>query len=200
MSNSVNNLNIFTFIKDIYQSLKNIDKYFNDSNTNINSRLTKIEDNQLIILDKLSSIEIFLNKFNETNTTNILLNKNIENELLEKMKIMNSNNLNNIKLNLKPEELTFENILENGYTISDINKSLLQSNIENNIDLDLDLNIKNLNKTIHKDFKSSSSGSSYYNSNSNSNNYNSNENNNENSDGISDGISDNLNSLNNLLF
>jgi hypothetical protein len=215
MSNSVNNLNIFTFIKDIYQSLKNIDKYFNDSNININSRLTKIEDNQLIILDKLSSIEIFLNKLNESNTTNVLLNKNIENELLEKMKIMNSNNLNNIKVNLKPEELTFENILENNYTISDINKSLLQSNIENN--LDLDLNTKNLNKMIYTDFKSSSSGSSYYNRNSNSNsnsnnnsnsninnNYSTNENNNKDSVGISDGISDcisdNLDNLNNLLF
>ena len=58
MSNSVNNLNIFTFIKDIYQSLKNIDKYFNDSNTNINSRLTKIEDNQLMAI--LNTIYPFL--------------------------------------------------------------------------------------------------------------------------------------------
>ena len=115
---------------------------------------------------------------------------------------MNSNNLNNSKVNLKPEELTFENILENGYTISDINKSLLQSNIENNLNLDLDLNIKNLNNTIHKNFKSRSSGIIYYNINSNSNNnYNSNENNNENSEGISNGISDGISdNLNNLLF
>ena len=190
MANSVNNLNIFTFIKDIYQSLKNIDKYFNDFNTNINSRLTKIEDNQLIILDKLASIEIFLSKLNETNTSNVLLNKNIENELLEKMKIMNNNNLHNTKVNLKPEELTFENILENDYTISDINKSLLQSSIKDNLELDLNLNLNN--------FKSSSSGSSYYNNN-NNNNYNYSENN-DTRDGVSDGISDNLNILNNLLF
>ena len=188
MANSVNNLNIFTFIKDIYQSLKNIDKYFNDFNTNINSRLTKIEDNQLIILDKLASIEIFLSKLNETNTSNVLLNKNIENELLEKMKIMNNNNLHNTKVNLKPEELTFENILENDYTISDINKSLLQSSIKENLELDLNLNLNN--------FKSSSSGSSYYKN--NNNNYS--ENNNDTRDGVSDGISENLNSLNNLLF
>jgi hypothetical protein len=201
MANSVNNLNIFTFIKDIYQSLKNIDKYFNDFNTNINSRLTKIEDNQLIILDKLASIEIFLSKLNETNTSNVLLNKNIENELLEKMKIMNNNNLHNNKVDLKPEELTFENILENDYTISDINKSLLQSSIKDNLELDLNLNnfSNSFNKSFNTDFKSSSSGSSYYkNNNNNNNNYS--ENNNDTRDGISDGISDNLNSLNNLLF
>ena len=141
MSNSINNLNIFTFIKDIYQSLKNIDKYFNDFNTNVNSRLSKLEDNQVIILDKLSSIETFLSKLNETNTSNVLLNKNIENELLEKMKIMNNSTLINNKVGLKPDELTFANILENDYTLSDINISLSSN---------------------HTDIYSSSSSSNFY--------------------------------------
>ena len=191
MSNPINNLNIFTFIKDIYQSLKNIDKYFNDFNTNVNSRLSKLEDNQVIILDKLSSIETFLSKLNETTTTNILLNKNIENELLEKMKIMNNNNLINNKVELKPDELTFANILENDYTLSDINNSLSYSSVN--------ANANNINLT--NDFKSSSSGSNYY-STSTRNSYNSINDciSDDISDGISDGISDNLNNLNNLLF
>jgi hypothetical protein len=201
MSNSINNLNIFTFIKDIYQSLKNIDKYFNDFNTNVNSRLTKLEDNQVIILDKLSSIETFLSKLNETNTTNILLNKNIENELLEKMKIMNNNTLINNKVELKPDELTFANILENDYTLSDINKSLLYSSV--NVNANANTNADNINLT--NNFKSSSSGSNYYSNSNSNNNYDTNTNTNNNINNninniINDDISDNLNNLNNLLF
>jgi hypothetical protein len=184
MSNSINNLNVFTFIKDIYHSLKNIDKYFNDFNTNINSRLIKLEDNQLIIVDKLSSIELFLSKLNETNTSNVLLNKSIENELLEKMKIMNYNTINNTKVNLNPDELTFENILENNYSISDINQSLLQS-----------FEIEEKSEKIDLDFKSCSSGSNYY-SNSNSNSSSSSSSS-SNSNSSSDVITNNLN---NLLF
>jgi len=119
-NNNINNLNVFTFIKDIYQSLKHIDKCFNDFNTNINVRITKIEDNQQVLIDKLSSIEILLNKMSEMNTTNGSLNKNIENELLEKMNKMNSMNNNKMnsdyKVELKPDELTFANILENNYS------------------------------------------------------------------------------------
>ena len=76
MSSNINNLNIFTFIKDIYQSLKHIDKCFNDFNTNINLRLSKIEDNQLILTNKLSEIEIILQKTNDINTSNIGINNN----------------------------------------------------------------------------------------------------------------------------
>ena len=196
MSNTINNLNIFTFIKDIYQSLKHIDKYFNDSNTNINSRLTKIEDNQLIILDKLSSIEVFLSKLNETNTSNVLLNKNIENELLEKMKIMNSNNINNTKVNLKPDELTFENILENSYTISDINQSLLYSKIDFP---SIEEKQENMNTTINTEF-TSSSGSSFFSRSKSINNSITDGITDSITDGISDCITDDNDNLNKLLF
>ena len=129
-NNNINNLNVFTFIKDIYQSLKHIDKYFNDFNININTRLTKLEDNQHILLDKISGIEVLLNKMNESNKVNGSLNKNIENSLLEKMNKMNSNQINgDYKVDLKPNELTFANILENNYSFLEINSSL-----ENNVD------------------------------------------------------------------
>ena len=110
---NVNNLNIFTFIKDIYQSLKHIDQCFNNFNTVIGARLTKLEDNQQILIDKLSGIEILLTKMGETNKTNAMLDKNIEYELLEKMKIMNNLNINggNDRVDLKTEELNFANII-----------------------------------------------------------------------------------------
>jgi hypothetical protein len=123
-TNTVNNLNIFTFIKDIYQSLKHIDKTLNISNEELNKRITKIEENQQILIDKIINIEILLNSISEMSKPNSGLDKNIEFELLEKMKKLNQNDINNNnKLVLKPNELTFANILENNYGFNDINQS-----------------------------------------------------------------------------
>jgi hypothetical protein len=121
---TVNNLNIFTFIKDIYQSLKNIDKTMTLSNDDLNKRISKLEDTQQIVIDKLLSIESMLNKLGEMNKPNSGLDKNLEFELLEKMKKINLNEVTNSKLALKPNELTFANILENNYGFNDINNSL----------------------------------------------------------------------------
>ena len=122
--NTVNNLNIFTFIKDIYQSLKHIDKTMTLSNDDLNKRISKLEDNQQIVIDKLATIETILNKLSEMNKPNSGLDKNIEFELLEKMKKINLNEVNNSKLALKPNELTFANILENNYGFNDIHNSI----------------------------------------------------------------------------
>jgi hypothetical protein len=121
---SVNNLNIFTFIKDIYQSLKHIDKTSTLSNETLTKRITKLEENQQILIDKCTTIELLLNKLGETNTTHHNLDKTLEFELLEKMKKLNQNELNNEKLFLKPEELTFANVIENNYNFTDINESI----------------------------------------------------------------------------
>ena len=124
---SVNNLNIFTFIKDIYQSLKYIDKSLTISSDSLNSRITKIEDNQQILIDKLTNIESVLNRLGEMNKPNSGLDKNIEFELLEKMKRLNQNEINNSKISLKSNELTFANILENNYSFNDINESIVDN-------------------------------------------------------------------------
>uniref|UniRef100_A0A6C0F0B6 Uncharacterized protein n=1 Tax=viral metagenome TaxID=1070528 RepID=A0A6C0F0B6_9ZZZZ len=159
---NVNNLNIFTFIKDIYQSLKHIDQCFNNFNTVIGTRLTKLEDNQQILIDKLSGIEILLSKMGETNKTNAMLDKNIEYELLEKMKIMNNLNINggNDRVDLKPDELTFANILENGYNLLDINESLAKYELDN--DSTVDMTSSSSSSGSSTGLFSSSSGSSYY--------------------------------------
>ena len=122
-TNTVNNLNIFTFIKDIYQSLKHIDKTLNISNEDLNKRISKIEENQQLLIDKMTTMEIVLNNISEMSKPNSGLDKNIEFELLEKMKKLNQNDTNNSKLVLKPNELTFANILENNYGFNDINQS-----------------------------------------------------------------------------
>ena len=127
MESNINNLNILTFIKDIYQSLKHIDNCFNSYKENIDSRLTRVEDNQQTILDKLNILEQMLYKINSNTQQQVSLDKNIEHELLEKMNTLNKNTAMD-KLNLKPEELTFANILENNYTILDINETLAKQN------------------------------------------------------------------------
>ena len=132
----INNLNIFTFIKDIYQSLKHIDQCFSTFNEAVNTRLTKLEDNQQILIDKMASIEIALIKLGEVNNTKSSLDKNIENELMKKMNIMNKTAFGNNTVELKPDELTFANILENGYTLLDINESLCKYDMNSISDID----------------------------------------------------------------
>jgi len=163
---SVNNLNIFTFIKDIYQSLKHIDKTSSLSDDILNKRITKLEENQQIIIDKCTTIELLLNKLLETNTSQYNLDKTIEYELLEKMKQINQNEINNQKLTLKPEELTFANVIENNYNFNDINESISNNTsllqlgnitdnlfLDNNLDNDintLDTNLNNIDKNNNK--------------------------------------------------
>jgi len=148
---SVNNLNIFTFIKDIYQSLKHIDKTSTVSNDTLNKRITKLEENQQILIDKCTTIEILLNKLGENNTTQSNLDKTLEYELLEKMKTLNQNEINNEKLSLKPEELTFANVIENNYNFTDINESIGNNeSISNNLSfLPMDNSLNNLNNTLN---------------------------------------------------
>ena len=143
---SVNNLNIFTFIKDIYHSLKNIDKTSTVSNESLNKRITKLEENQQLLIDKCTTIELLLNKLGETNTTHHNLDKTIEFELLEKMKKLNQNELNNEKLFLKPEELTFANVIENNYNFTDINESI--GNALHTLNNTLDTSLHSLDNSL----------------------------------------------------
>jgi hypothetical protein len=146
---NVNNLNIFTFIKDIYQSLKNIDKTLNLSIDKLNTRIDKLEENQQILIDKNTTIELLLSKLSENSNVNSGLDKTLEYELLEKMKHLNQNDVNNNKLSLLPNELTFANIVENDYTFNDINESIGNNeilSIENHVE-PVDTNTTNTNTT-----------------------------------------------------
>jgi hypothetical protein len=43
---NINNLNVITFIKDIYQSLKHIDNSFHKMKTDIDTRMLNLEVNK----------------------------------------------------------------------------------------------------------------------------------------------------------
>lgn len=126
MSANINNLNVYTFIREIYQSLKHLDTQLYEMNIQLNQKIEKIEQSQNILKGRFDAIEILLQKNLENSKTESSLNKNIESELLNKMSKLNNSIMldTNKKINLKPEELTFANVLENNYTFDDINSQL----------------------------------------------------------------------------
>jgi hypothetical protein len=124
MSANINNLNIITFIKDIKISKKQIDQCLNTFRTDIDSRISKLEENYNTIQDKLINLEQIIIKMDNKLTDTSRIDKNIEAELFDQMYKLNKNTLEDTKLELKPKELTIANILENNYSIQDVNNSL----------------------------------------------------------------------------
>ena len=127
---NITNLNIFTFIREIYQSLKHLDVMLNTMNISFTEKLSKLDDQQQQFKYRLENIETLLQKNLDSTQNNNTLNKTIEGELLSKLNKINTNTqLMNKKIDLKPNEMTLANILENDYNFNDINKQLNLSNI-----------------------------------------------------------------------
>lgn len=125
---NINNLNIITFIKDIYLSLKHIDMCFNLLKNDIDTKIIKLEGQYETILERLSQLENSIEQINTQVNKSSNIDNVIEKELLDKMYKLSSTTEDATCLELKPKELTIANILENSYTMQDIHNSL-----ENNI-------------------------------------------------------------------
>jgi len=121
---NINSLNVITFIKDIYLSLKHIDACFSSFKNNIDSRMNKLEGQYETILERFSQLEIGINQMNEQMNQSSHMNSAIEKELLDKMYTLASTTENSNQLELKPKDLTIANILENSFTMQDIEHSL----------------------------------------------------------------------------
>ena len=124
---NINNLNIITFIKDIYLSLKHLDVCFSSFKTDIDVKMIKLEGQYETILERLSQIDNTLIEINERINQSSNMDSTIEKELLDKMYKLSSATEDANRLDLKPKELTLANILENGYTMLDINNSITNS-------------------------------------------------------------------------
>ena len=188
---NINNLNVLTFIKDIYLSMKHIDTCFNTHKESIDKRIQSLEDMLTAILDKLNTIEQAIYNLDTNTQKQNTIDSKIESELLAKMTMLSFNsNTHTNKLVLKPNELTFANILENNYNLGDL------QDIENiNADI-LDTNI-----TIQQDYKIPYLGDNINHSiknNNNNNNNNNNDNNNNNNN--NDNNNNDIDTLNSLLF
>ena len=139
---NISSLNIFTFIKEIYQSIKNFHKKLNN------------------ITEEQKKIYLYLNKINTEHNLSIKRNyellMNIQNTLNKRDSIDNSimNNLNSklgnlmidtiqddsdkVKLNIA--DLSIGNLVDNNYTMDDINQQLT------NLDFKEESNLPELNK------------------------------------------------------
>ena len=124
---NINNLNIITFIKDIYLSLKHLDVCFNSFRTDIDSRMVKLEGQYETILERINQLHCTMEQIKEGISQSSNMDSTIEKELLDKMFKLSSAAEDSSRLELKPKELTFANILENGYTMLDINNSLTKN-------------------------------------------------------------------------
>jgi hypothetical protein len=120
---NVNNLNVFTFIREIYQSLKHLDIQINTLSQQVNERLSKLEENQQMLKSRFDNIEILLQKTLEHSQISNGLNATIEHELLNTMSLLNKKTVIS-NVNLKPDEMTFANIIENEYTFGDIHNQV----------------------------------------------------------------------------
>lgn len=134
---NINNLNIITFIKDIYLSLKHIDACFTTFKNDIDSRMIKLEGQYETILEKLSLLDASVAQVHDKVSNAASIDSAVEKELLDKMYKLSSGAEETSRLELKPKEMTIANILENGYTMLDINNTL-----ENNPDASNDLSHK----------------------------------------------------------
>jgi hypothetical protein len=130
---NINNLNITTFIKDIYLSLKHIDTCFSTFKNDIDAKMIKLEGQYETILERLSQIETIVNQIRDKANDATNIDSAIEKELLDKMYKLSSAAENSTPLELKPKELTIANILENGYTMLDINNSLQANMVSNGL-------------------------------------------------------------------
>jgi len=121
---NINNLNITTFIKDIYLSLKHIDTCFSTFKTDIDARMVKLEGQFETILERISLLDVSINQIKDRVSDAANIDSALEKELLDKMYKLSSAVEDSSRLELKPKEMTIANILENGYTMLDINNSL----------------------------------------------------------------------------
>jgi chromosome segregation ATPase len=121
MASSINNMNILTLITEIFQTLKNLDsKYYTLQNTltseigNIGTALTSISESLASIQSSLQIIDTNISKQSHP----ILIPPELENEL--KQHITTHDKVPR-KLQLAPSEHTIANLIENDYTVADIN-------------------------------------------------------------------------------
>lgn len=122
------NMNIFTFVKEVYASLKHITKKLNESETKkdsqnkkVNTRLDTIEAKLDYILQEQQGIKTMIHDYYNSDQH---LGNNIQQKMENLLSTTADINLDTDKLNLKPEDLTLANVDENNYSFADVQNSL----------------------------------------------------------------------------
>ena len=119
---SVPSMNIATFIREIYNALKNLEiKYIELSDT-VNKKLIKIDAEYTNIRNNIGDIREEMTNINTKLDNMNNLKSNIGADLETHMRLLNSeiNTTKSEKINLSLNEMTIENLLENNYNLADI--------------------------------------------------------------------------------
>jgi hypothetical protein len=172
---NISSLNIFTLIKEVYQSIKNFHKKLDnvsEEQRKLRSYIDKLNNDYDIKYQKQNELLTSISHKVESNEEiDIRLRQDLESKLSSLM----SNTIHDTEnLNLNLNELTIGNLVDNNYSFNDINEQLQQFNqdstsivdkdnednnnqslkysldkIQNNINNDVNQDINNLIKMVN---------------------------------------------------
>jgi hypothetical protein len=148
---NVSSLNIFTLIKEVYQSIKNFHKKLD----NVSEEQRKMK----AYIDKLNN-DYNLKYQQQTELLNSIKQKIVSNEEIDlrlrqdlesKLGNLMTNTINDTdKLKLDLNELTIGNLVDNNYSLEDINNQLQQFNIKHKDISELVNNTNNIENQLLK--------------------------------------------------
>ena len=123
---SISNMNIITLIKEIFQTLKNLDARYYTLEDTVKTTMNGVE-NKLAILEakiaEIASMQVAMMEMNKPVAP--VINPNLERELQDHLKSLDGGNTPKLALNLG--EMTIANLLDNDYTMDDVNTQLQSS-------------------------------------------------------------------------
>ena len=132
---NISSLNIFTFIKEIYQSIKNFHKKLDNMSTQqkeFRNHIDRINKEHEISMKRMQeTITRLSSQLDSKEEINVKLRSQLENKLGN---LMTETIDHNDKLHLNINELTIGNLVDNNYNLDDINEQLNSLNNDNNND------------------------------------------------------------------
>jgi hypothetical protein len=141
---SINNMNIVTFIRDIYQSLKNLETRYQNLENKVDQLQELVNDKLIVNEHKLNQLVECVSSLNSQieNSKQKSMNNELEKQLLQQMELLNKDvsQLSPPKLDLKLSEMTIANLVENNYTTEDIFKNIKNEDFNNKMDNNNDIN------------------------------------------------------------
>ena len=123
---SISNMNIITLIKEIFQTLKNLDARYYSLEEVVKSSMGGMETKLAIMEAKmveLTQMQLQLLEMNKPAAP--VINPSLERELQDHLKSLDGGQTPKLALNLS--EMTIANLLDNDYTVDDVNKNLQSS-------------------------------------------------------------------------
>jgi hypothetical protein len=124
-TSSINNMNIIVLIKEIFQTLKNLDSKYYSLEETLKQKINNVESKLSLLESKLQEITNLQMQIIELNKpVEPVINPNLEKELQNHLKELDGNT----RLDLNLNEMTIANLIDNNYTVDEINFKIQSSN------------------------------------------------------------------------